>query len=98
MKKLLNSSARSHYVIAFFSTLILAIGLIIYGAVTPPKGEVSGSLITAIGVVFFWPALAFANKALEEGKTAKVTKGNMTISVGDIADEEPNNNEEEIDA
>lgn len=83
-------TAKGHYTIAFFTTLVLSIGLIILGVLTPPVGEIDGSLITTIGVVFLWPALAFANKALEEGKTVKITKEDMVVQVGDI----PDNNDE----
>lgn len=85
MKEFLKT-AKGHYTIAFFTTLLVALGLIIFGAVTPPKGEVDGSLITATGVIFLWPALAFANKAIEEGKTAKFVKGDLEVSVGDKED------------
>lgn len=71
----------NHYAVAFFSTLVVSIGLIIYGVLTPPKGEVSGSLITSCGVLFLWPTLAFANKALDEGKTAKLKHNDTELVI-----------------
>ena len=80
-----------HYVIAFWITLTIAIGLIISGFFMPPQGEVDGSVLTGTGELFLWPALAFAAKALEDGKTAKFTKGDTTISVGKHDEEEDEN-------
>ena len=79
-------SARRQYVIAFWTTLLLAICLIVGGACTPPYAEIDGSILEASGLLFLWPALAFGNKALEEGKTAKIKRGNTTIQIGDVDD------------
>ena len=88
-------TARKQYIIAFWITLIVAIGLIITGFFTPPKAEISGSVLEAVGLIFLWPALSFGNKALEEGKVAKITRGNTVITVGDDDGPEPNKIEEE---
>ncbi len=79
-------TARKQYVVAFWSTLVIAIGLIITGVCTPPYAEVDGSILESVGLMFLWPALAFGNKALEEGKIAKIQRGNTTISIGDDSD------------
>ena len=79
--KCLNS--RNTYLYAFWLSLVVAIGLIITGFFMPPKGEVSGSVLEAVGLLWLWPTLAFGAKALEEGKTAKIQKGETTISIGD---------------
>lgn len=71
-----------HYVIAFWTTLAVAIGLIIGGFFMPPQGEVDGSVLTSVGELFLWPALAFGAKALEDGKIAKISKGDTTVSIG----------------
>lgn len=75
-----------HYVIAFWATLVVAAGLIIGGFFMPPQGEVDGSVLTAVGEMFLWPALAFGAKALEDGKTAKFQKGDTSILVGKADD------------
>lgn len=87
MKAFWTNLTNSHYAVAFFSTLAVAIGLIIFGAVTPPKGEVSGSLITSVGVLFLWPSLALANKAIEEGKTARIKHNDTEVIIGDRDEE-----------
>lgn len=80
--KIGNFTARKQYIIAFWTTLIISIGLMVGGFFTPPKAEIDGSLLEATGLLFLWPALAFGNKALEEGKVAKINKGDTTITIG----------------
>lgn len=70
-----------HYIIAFWTTLVVAIGLIIGGFFMPPQGEVDGSVLTAVGEIFLWPALGFGAKALEDGKTISFSKGDTNIEV-----------------
>ena len=70
-----------HYIAAFWVTLCVAIGLIIGGFMVPPMGQIDGSVLTAVGEVMVWPALAFAGKALEDGKTINFSKGNTVIEV-----------------
>ena len=76
------------YIIGFFVSLIVSIGLIIGGFFTPPKGVIDGSVLEAVGIIFLYPALAFGAKALEEGHTAKIVKGNTTISIGNQEEKE----------
>jgi hypothetical protein len=76
-------TAKKHYLIAFWTTLVISIGLIISGVCTPPYAEVDGSILESVGLLFLWPALAFGNKALEEGKTAKISKGDLEVKIGD---------------
>lgn len=76
-------TARKQYAVAFWVTLAIAISLITIGFFTPPKAQVDGSVLESVGLIFLWPALAFGNKALEEGKIAKIHKGDTTISIGD---------------
>ena len=85
--KIGNFTARRQYMVAFWTTLAISIGLMIGGFFTPPKAEIDGSLLEATGLLFLWPALAFGNKALEEGKTAKIQKGETTISIGDVPED-----------
>lgn len=72
----------NHYVLAFWITLSVAIGLIVGGFFTPPMGEVSGTVLTAVGELFLWPALAFGAKALSEGNKTIIRHNNTEITVG----------------
>lgn len=76
-------TARKQYIVAFWSTLLISVGLLVGGFFTPPKAQIDGSLLEATGLLFLWPALSFGNKALEEGKVAKINKGDTTITIGD---------------
>lgn len=83
MEKEKKRPMHKHYIIAFWITLAIAIGLIVGGFFCPPQGEIDGSVLTSVGELFLWPALAFGGKALEEGKIAKISKGDTTVSIGD---------------
>lgn len=75
-------TAKLQYQIAFWTTLIVALCLMIGGFFVPPMGEINGSVLTAVGLLFLWPALAFGSKAIEDGHKAKITHGDTTIEVG----------------
>lgn len=83
-----------HYKLAFWITLIVSLGLLIGSFFCPPMGAVDGSVLAAVGELFLWPCLAFGAKALSEGKTARIRRGDMDVTIGDM-----DNNEEynEID-
>ena len=70
------------YIAAFWASLVIAIGLIVGGFFVPPTGEIHPSVLEGPGLLFLWPALAFGAKALEEGNTAKIQKGDTTILIG----------------
>lgn len=77
---------KKHYIISFFICLGISAGLIITSFYLPPKGEVHPSTLQAVGELFLYPTLAFGAKALEEGKNARIQRGNTTITVGDDKD------------
>lgn len=74
---------KKHYIISFWVTLTISLSLIIGGFFCPPMGEINGSVLTATGEIFLWPALALAAKALAEGKDVTFHKGEMSVTVGD---------------
>lgn len=78
------SVIKKHYIIAFFISLTISLGLIITSFFLPPTGDISPSVLQGVGELFAYPALAFAAKALEEGKTARMRRGNTTIEVGEV--------------
>lgn len=79
----LKNCIRNHYILAFFVTLTISIGLIIGGFLAPPQGEIDGSVLKAVGELFLWPTLAFAVKALDDDKKIRIHQGNTTIVVGE---------------
>lgn len=67
--------------ITFMICLIVSIGLIIAGFLTPPKGVIDGSVLTAIGELFAFSALGFGWRAIELGYDIKFNHGQTTIDV-----------------
>ena len=75
-------NTKKTYIAAFWVSLVIAIGLLVTGFCLPPQGEISPSVLEAAGLLFLWPALAFGAKALEEGNTARIQKGDTTVEFG----------------
>lgn len=88
MKKVTNCQKvlNKHYIIAFWITLIISIGLFVGGALTPPRFLIDGSLFKAAGLLFLWPTLAFGAKAVEDGRIAKFNFGHGSINIGQDED------------
>lgn len=74
---------KKHYTIAFWLTLATSIGLIVGGFFAPPMGEINGTILTGVGELFLWPALAFGAKALEENHKVTFQKGDTNITIDD---------------
>ena len=95
MKKL-TDNLKKHYIYAFWISLIISIGLIIGGFFMPPQGEIDGSVLEAAGLIFLYPALSFAAKALEEKNKIMIQHGQTTIQIGqdELEEIEEEENEE----
>lgn len=78
------SIIKKHYIWAFAISLTISIGLIVTSFFIPPMGEIAPSVLQAVGELFLWPSLAFAAKAVEEGKNARIQRGKTTVEVGDL--------------
>lgn len=74
---------KKHYTIAFWLTLATSICLIVGGFFCPPMGKIDGSVLTAVGELALWPALAFGAKALEENHRVTFQKGDTNIIIDD---------------
>lgn len=79
----MKNTLRKHYIIAFWLTLTISLSLIVGGFFCPPIGEIDGSVLSAVGEIFLYPALALAAKALADGKDVTFGKGEMKVTVGD---------------
>lgn len=88
---------RNHYFVAFFSTLVLSAGLLITSFFLPPKGAIDPTALQGAALMFCWPALAFAAKALDDNKRVKLTTKVGTITVGKTDDDTTEELEETID-
>lgn len=63
---------------------IIAVGLLVYGALTPPPGKIDNSIIIAVGEIFMFAALwVFAHIVVEEKKDArtKLQMGDKSVSI-----------------
>lgn len=78
----LSRNLKTNYLVAFWTTLVISIGLLVGGFLTPPQGEIDGSVLEGAGLLFLWPALSFAAKALEEKNKVQISHGNTTITIG----------------
>ena len=85
---------KKHYIWAFAISLTISIGLIVTSFFIPPMGEIAPSVLQAVGELFLWPSLAFAAKAVEEGKNARIQRGKTTVEVGDLDKKHQHNNYE----
>lgn len=68
----------------FWVFSVTSIGLIIASFIVPPTGVIDPSVLAAVGELFAFPALGTVILAIEKGVDAKVTKGDTTLTVGDL--------------
>lgn len=67
--------------IAFAVCLAVSICLIVGGFLVPPQGEVDGSVLTAVGELFAFAALAVGGHAITLGYDLKLSKGDTTLDL-----------------
>ena len=67
--------------ITFIVCLITSISLIVGGFFVPPMGIIDGSVLTAVGELVAFPALAFGSRAIELGYDMKINHGNTSVEV-----------------
>lgn len=83
-----NQCIRNHYFVAFFVTLAVSIGLLVTSFLMPPQGKIDPSVLQGTAIVFCWPALAFAAKALDDNKKVKISTKVGTVTVGHSSDDD----------
>lgn len=69
---------------AFWVCLSLSITLIIAGFIVPPLGDINGSVLTAVGLLFAFATLYEVHIAMKKGIDAKLRHGNTELAVGDF--------------
>lgn len=75
--------------IALTLTTILAFGLLFFGAITPPPGEIHSSILKAVGEMAGFASLwIIAHALFEDKKDVHLKHGNTSIDITD--DEEEN--------
>lgn len=83
MNEKLNSFFGPFHKWVFLICLIISIGLIVTSFFIPPAGVIDGSVLAGVGELFAFAALGEVGAAIEKGKTATVTKGDVKVSIGD---------------
>lgn len=68
---------------SFFVSLISSVGLLVAGFICPPLAEIHSSVLTATGILAFYGVLATVQDAIKKGKSVKVSKGDINLSVGE---------------
>lgn len=72
---------------SFFVSLISSVGLLVAGFICPPLAEIHQSVLTATGILAFYGVLATVQDAIKKGKSVKVSKGDINLSVGEKEDD-----------
>ena len=76
----------------FNVTLIVSICLIVGGFLVPPVGIIDGSVLTAVGELFGFAALARVPevlKSVRDGKSITFSKGDLKVDVSSKSGEHP---------
>jgi len=65
----------------FWTTLTVAIGLMIGGFLTPPMAVIDGSVLTAVGELFAFAALGVGLEAVRLGRNLRLSKGDLVAEI-----------------
>ena len=67
--------------ISFYVCLSISVVLVVAGFLIPPTGVIDGSVLTAVGELLAFPAIAFAFRAVELGYDIHMEKGDASIHI-----------------
>jgi len=65
----------------FLISLTVSVVLIVAGFCVPPTGVIDPTVLTAVGELFAFAALGEFPMVIRYGKSAKISKGNTTVTV-----------------
>ena len=74
--------------VVFCITFVTARSLIVGGFLLPPMGIIDGSVLTAVGELIAFPALAFGMRAVELGYELRFSNGDKTINISNPTNDE----------
>ena len=69
--------------VIFYVCLGVAMGLLIFSAITPPPAIIDGSILTAVAELLGFAALGIVGKNLALGKEVTFTHGETEVTIGD---------------
>ena len=73
--------------ICFLVSLAVSVLLIVGGFLMPPRGEIDGSVLTAVGELAVFPTLAYGFRAIMMGMEIHINHGNTHIEISKDDDE-----------
>lgn len=73
--------------IVFLICLLTSVCLIVAGFIVPPTGVVDGSVLTAVGELLGFAALATGFRAIDKGLATTIKHGKTELQIKDPADE-----------
>lgn len=65
----------------FWITLSASIAMLVAGFLTPPRAVIDGSVLTAVGELFAFAALAVGLEAVRLGRSLRISKGDIVAEV-----------------
>ena len=83
MKEMKDIIKKQEDKVIFYVCLALAVGLIVFGAVTPPPAIIDGSILTAVAELLGFAALGIVGKNLALGKDVTFSHGDTEVKIGD---------------
>ena len=72
----------------FASCFVISAGLMIWGFFAPPTGVIDGSVLTAVGELAIFPAMAYGYRAITLGLGFKYQRGDTVVEVHKDNDED----------
>lgn len=81
--------------IAFWICLGISILLLVGGAIVPPPFVIDASIFKAVGWLFAFAALSQVPAVIEAGKTARISRGDTSVVIGENADDDDSQIEDE---
>lgn len=94
MKKFYNNFLRDNLYFWFFGGI--SVLLIVLSFFIPPLAIVDSSVLAATGELFAFAALGAVVHSIDKGKTASVSHGQTTLTIGEKEEEHGTEVEEEI--
>lgn len=65
----------------FYLTLTVSIALVLAGFFSPPLGVIDDSVLTAVGLLLMFAALAQVPAALRSGRNIKITHADISAEI-----------------
>ena len=92
--KSVDCNKKGHW-IAFFVCLGTSIFLMVGSAIVPPPFVIDASIFKCVAYLLGFAALSQVPALVESGKSARITHGNTSLTVGDLDDIDQDNQTQE---